>query len=81
MSTALVTGSGPMLLLYLASLALVLWGVIDMARRSPHVLPPGKKAAWIIGSVVGWLFFGVIGAIVVILYLVGPRRRMNAQSF
>jgi hypothetical protein len=44
------------------------------------VLPPGKKAAWIIGSVVGWLFFGVIGAIVVILYLVGPRRRMNARS-
>jgi hypothetical protein len=80
MSTALVTGSGPMLLLYLASLALVLWGVIDMARRSSDVLPPGKKAAWIIGSVVGWLFFGVIGAIVVILYLVGPRRRMNAQS-
>jgi hypothetical protein len=70
-----------MLVLYLASLALVLWGVIDMARRSSDVLPPGKKAAWIIGSVVGWLFFGVIGAIVVILYLVGPRRRMNARSF
>jgi len=52
-----------------------------MARRSSDVLSPGKKAAWIIGSTVGWLFFGVIGAIVVILYLVGPRRRMNAQSF
>jgi hypothetical protein len=70
-----------MLVLYLASLALVLWGVIDMARRSSDVFPSGKKAAWIIGSTVGWLFFGVIGAIVVILYLVGPRRRMNAQSF
>jgi hypothetical protein len=69
-----------MLFLYVASLALVLWGVIDMARRSSQVLPSGKKAAWIIGSVVGWLFFDVFGAIVVILYLVGPRRRMNAQS-
>src|SRR6202790_2728018 len=48
-STALVSGSGPTLVLYLVSLALVLWGVIDMARRSSDVLPPGKKAAWIIG--------------------------------
>jgi hypothetical protein len=70
-----------MLFLYVASLALVLWGVIDMARRPSHVLPSGKKAAWIIGSVVGCLFFGVFGAVVVILYLVGPRRRMNAESF
>jgi len=25
------------------------------------------------------LFFGIVGAFVAIVYLVGPRRRMNAQ--
>jgi uncharacterized membrane protein YesL len=37
-----------------------------------------RKVAWIAGSVVGWLVFGFIGAAVAIVYLVGPRRRMNA---
>jgi chromate transport protein ChrA len=44
-------------------------------------LPPRRKAAWIIGSVIGWLLFGIVGAVVAILYLVGPRRRMNSQQW
>jgi hypothetical protein len=78
MSIALVGGGALVPLLYAVSFALVLWTLIDVARRSPLVLSPGKKAAWIIGSIAGWLLFGVFGAIVALVYLVGPRRRMNA---
>ena len=43
-------------------------------------MPPARKAAWIIASIVGWFFLGLIGAAVAVVYLVGPRRRMNAAS-
>ena len=79
MNTALVSPSFPTLMLYAASLVLVMWTVIDVARRSSDVLPIKRKAIWIIASVVGWLFFGIVGAFVAIVYLVGPRRRMNAE--
>ena len=79
MNTALVSPSFPTLMLYAASLVLVMWTVIDVARRPSDVLPIKRKAIWIIASVVGWLFFGIVGAFVAIVYLVGPRRRMNAE--
>jgi hypothetical protein len=44
-------------------------------------LPAGRKAIWIICSVVGWLFFGIVGAAVAVVYLIGPRKRMNAQRY
>jgi hypothetical protein len=64
-------------LVYAASLILVLWAVLDISKRPPSELSSGKKAVWILGSVVGWLFLGIAGAFVAIVYLVGPRRRMN----
>jgi hypothetical protein len=79
MTVALISPSFPTVLLYAASLVLVMWTVIDVIRRPTHVLPARRKAVWIIGSVVGWLLFGIIGAFVAIVYLVGPRRRMNAE--
>lgn len=66
------------LVVYLVSLVVVVWAVVDVARRPSAVMSNGKKAAWIIGCVVGWFFFGLIGAVVAIVYLVGPRRRLNA---
>jgi hypothetical protein len=41
-------------------------------------MPPGRKAVWIVGFVVGWFVFGLIGAAIAVVYLVGPRRRLNA---
>ena len=81
MITALVGVSVPTLLLYGASLVFVMWTVVDVARRPTHELPMGRKAIWILGAVAGWLFFGIVGAFVAIVYLVGPRRRMNAQRW
>jgi hypothetical protein len=79
--TGLVNVGFPTLLLYAVSLVLVMWTVVDVARRPAHELSGGRKAIWIFGSAVGWLFFGIVGAFVSIVYLVGPRRRMNAERW
>jgi uncharacterized membrane protein YqjE len=79
MNPALVSPSTPTVLLYLVSLVLVLWTVVDVARRPQSVLPLRNKVLWIVGSTVGWLLFGIVGAFIAAVYLVGPRRRLNAQ--
>lgn len=75
---ALVGSSASSLVLYAVSLILVVWMVVDVVRRPQSTMALSRKVAWIAGSVVGWLVFGFIGAAVAIVYLVGPRRRMNA---
>jgi hypothetical protein len=81
MNAALVSPSLSTILVYVLSFVVVIWGVSDMVRRPASQLSPGKKAAWIISSLVGWLFLGVVGAAIAVVYLVGPRRRMNAQRW
>jgi hypothetical protein len=77
--TGLVSPSLPAVLVYAASLLLVGWAIVDIVRRPTSQLPTGRKAVWIICSVVGWLLFGIVGAAVAVVYLIGPRRRMNAE--
>jgi hypothetical protein len=64
-----------------ASLAVVIWGIIDIARRPAFVLASKWKALWIGAMVAGWFLFGIIGAIVSAFYLAGPRRRLNAGGY
>jgi hypothetical protein len=64
-----------------ASLAVVIWGIIDVARRPATALAPKLKALWIAGMVGGWFLFGIIGAMVSVFYLAGPRRRLNAGRY
>ena len=70
-----------MIVVYGLSLLVVLWAVWDMARRPALELPPRNKAAWIIGTMIGWLLFGIVGAFVALVYLLGPRKRMNAERW
>ena len=66
-----------LLLVTLASFAVVVWAVIDVAKR-PAVALAGKwKALWITGMVGAWFLFGAIGATVSVFYLAGPRKRLN----
>jgi hypothetical protein len=81
MTTALVSPSTPALIVYAASLVVVVWAVADAARRPASQLPTNRKLGWILGSPVGWLLFGIVGAAVAIVYLVGPRKRMNTQRW
>jgi hypothetical protein len=67
--------------IYGVSLILVVWCVIDVTRRSPDEVPRGKKAAWVLASSLGWLLFGIVGAAIAAFYLVGARRRLNAQRW
>ena len=65
----------------IASLAVVVWGVVDVARRPTLALAPKWKALWIVGMIGGWFVFGALGALVSIVYLAGPRRRLNAGRY
>ena len=64
-----------------ASLAMVVWAVIDVARRPAAALAPRLKVLWIAGMIGGWFLFGILGAIVSLFYLAGPRRRLNASQY
>jgi len=81
MTTAVVAVGVPTLVVYGASLLVVVWCVVDATRRPPDELPTGKKVAWVAGSLVGWLLFGIVGAAIAIVYLVGPRKKMNAERW
>jgi hypothetical protein len=65
----------------IASLAVVIWGIFDVARRPTSVLASKWKALWIAGMIGGWFLFGIIGAVVSVFYLAGPRRRLNAGRY
>jgi len=60
----------------LAIFALVVWAIVDIAKRPPSVLSTGAKTGWIIGLVVGTLVFGIVGLVVAVVYLVGVRPRL-----
>jgi cytochrome c oxidase assembly factor CtaG len=73
--------TGLWFLIYIASLVLVIWAIVDLARRPASALPPGRKVLWIVGLVVGWFFFGLVGAIIAVAYLAGTRKRLNQGSY
>ena len=79
MNTATVGTNAATFFIYGISLIVVVWCVVDVTRRPPDELPRGKKAAWVLGSLLGWLLFGIVGAAIAAFYLVGPRRKMNAE--
>jgi hypothetical protein len=81
MNAATVGANAATFFIYGVSLILVMWCVIDVTRRSPDELPRGKKTAWVLASSLGWLLFGIVGAAIAAFYLVGARRRLNAQRW
>ena len=74
-------GHGLLVFINVVSLAVVIWAVIDVVRRPAAALAPRWKALWIAGMVGGWYLFGIIGAIVSVVYLVGPRKRLKAGEY
>jgi hypothetical protein len=74
-------GSGLLFFINIAALAVVVWGVADVARRPAASLERKWKALWIAGMIGGWFLFGIIGAAVATFYLAGPRKRLNAAEY
>ena len=60
----------------LVLLAVVLWGVVDVARRPTSVLSGGRKTAWIAGMVGGTFLLGIVGPVVAGIYLAVIRPRL-----
>jgi hypothetical protein len=81
MNAATVGTNAATFFIYGVSLILVVWCVIDVTRRPSDELPRGKKIAWVLASSLGWLLFGIVGAAIAVFYLVGARRRLNAQRW
>jgi hypothetical protein len=79
MTLALISRSVPIFLIYAGSFILVLWVAVDALRRPSNELASRQKAAWVIGCAAGWLLLGILGACIALVYLVGPRRRMNSE--
>jgi hypothetical protein len=80
-NTATVATNGVTLLIYGASLILVIWCIVDLTKRPQDKLRRAKTTVWVAASLLGWLLFGIIGAAIAAFYLVGPRRKMNAQRW
>jgi hypothetical protein len=72
------TDSAVVLLVFLVSLAVVIWAVVDVARQP--ALSSGAKAGWIIGLVVGTFLFGIVGLVIAVVYLVGVRPRLTRNN-
>jgi hypothetical protein len=81
MNAATVGTNAATFFIYGVSLILVVWCVIDVTRRPSDEVPRGKKTAWVLASSLGWLLFGIVGAAVATFYLVGARRKLNAQRW
>jgi len=81
MNTTTIGSNLPLLPVYGVSLFVVMWCVVDAMRRPPQDLSSGKKAAWVIATLVGWLLFGIMGAAIAVFYLLGPRKKMNADRW
>jgi hypothetical protein len=67
--------------IYVASLAVVIWGVADVARRRATVLATRRKALWMVGMIGGWLLSGLAGALVSVYYLAVARKRLSAGEY
>jgi hypothetical protein len=73
--------TGVWFLVYIASLVLVIWAIVDLARRPAGAFPPGRKVLWIVGLVAGWFLFGLVGALIAVVYLAGTRTRLNQGRY
>lgn len=72
------------LLLIIAPLfVLPIWALVDIIQQPDHAWKATgrNQTAWLLGLILTWLFgFGVVGAVVAIVYLTGPRQDLNRVS-
>lgn len=67
-------------LLYVGTLALVVWAVVDIVRQPRTRLRTARKLGWGLGAAVGWMVVSLLGGAVAALYLFVVRRRLGKRS-
>lgn len=65
------------LLLYAASLILVIWAISDIIRQPQRKMGRNRKLSWGLAVGIGWLFLGFVGAGIAAFYLIGVRPRLQ----
>ena len=64
--------------LYIVSLIVVVWAVVDIVRQPTSRMSGGRKIAWAAACILGWLLLGVVGAVAAGFYLAVIRQRLPA---
>jgi tetrahydromethanopterin S-methyltransferase subunit F len=65
-------------LVYIASLIIVIWAIIDIVRQPSYLMSRNRKLGWGLAAGLGWLILGFVGAIVAGVYLLFVRARLRA---
>lgn len=69
---------GLVTVLYIVSLVIVVWAVVDIVRQPTWRMSGGRKLAWGASCILGWLVLGLVGAVVAGFYLGMVRPRLPA---
>ncbi len=65
-------------LVYIASLIIVIWAIVDIVRQPSYVMTRNRKLGWGLATGLGWLVLGLVGAVVAGVYLFVVRTRLRA---
>jgi tetrahydromethanopterin S-methyltransferase subunit F len=65
-------------LVYIASLIIVIWAIVDIIRQPSYLMSRNRKLGWGLAAGLGWLILGFVGAIVAGVYLLVVRTRLRA---
>jgi hypothetical protein len=64
---------------YIISLIVVGWAVVDIIRQPTWSMSGGRKLAWAAACILGWLVLGIVGAVAAGIYLGVVRPRLPAR--
>jgi hypothetical protein len=65
-------------IIYVVSL-IVVWAVVDILRQPTWSLSGRRKFAWAAACILGWLGFGIVGAVAAGIYFGAVRPRLAAR--
>jgi hypothetical protein len=70
---------GLVTVVYIVSLIVVVWAVVDIIRQPAWSMSGGRKLGWAAACILGWLVLGIVGAVAAGIYLGAVRPRLAAR--
>jgi tetrahydromethanopterin S-methyltransferase subunit F len=65
-------------LIYIASLIVVVWAIVDIVRQPSWLMSRNQKLGWGLAAGLGWFLLGLVGAVVAAVYLIVIRTRLRS---